>query len=113
MKVGINGFGRMGRLTFSASFEQEGIEFVRVNDTPGGGSEALAHLLNLDSVHGRWRHEARSEGDDIVIGSQRTAVRHAGVIAAALFVATAALILVSLPGHRKVGGEQLIIGAGR
>ncbi|WP_410499102.1 ArsJ-associated glyceraldehyde-3-phosphate dehydrogenase [Chitinibacter sp. S2-10] len=70
IKVGINGFGRMGRLTLRAAWGWPEIEFVQIND-PAGDAATLAHLLNFDSVHGRWAHEARSENDDIVIGSQR------------------------------------------
>jgi glyceraldehyde 3-phosphate dehydrogenase len=67
IKVGINGFGRMGRLTLRAAWGWPEIEFVQIND-PAGDAATLAHLLNFDSVHGRWAHEATSEGDEIVIG---------------------------------------------
>ena len=73
IKVGINGFGRMGRLVLRAAWEWPEMEFVAIND-PGAGAETLAHLLNFDSVHGRWQHEARADGDDMVIGSQRIRV---------------------------------------
>jgi glyceraldehyde 3-phosphate dehydrogenase len=67
IKVGINGFGRMGRLTLRAAWGWPEIEFVQIND-PAGDAATLAHLLNFDSVHGRWTHEAITEGDEIVIG---------------------------------------------
>ena len=57
IKVGINGFGRMGRLAMRAGFGSKDLEFVQVND-PAGDALALSHLLNFDSVHGRWQHEA-------------------------------------------------------
>ncbi|WP_417615346.1 ArsJ-associated glyceraldehyde-3-phosphate dehydrogenase [Oceanisphaera sp.] len=69
-KVGINGFGRMGRLALRAAWNWTDMEFVQIND-PAGDAATLAHLLNFDSVHGRWQHEALAEGNDIVIGSQR------------------------------------------
>ena len=53
VKVGINGFGRMGRLTLRAAFDWEGFEFIHVND-PAGDANTFAHLLTFDSVHGRW-----------------------------------------------------------
>ena len=53
MKIGINGFGRIGRLVFRALWGRPGIEFVHIND-PGGDAAAAAHLLSFDSVHGRW-----------------------------------------------------------
>ncbi|WP_348945342.1 ArsJ-associated glyceraldehyde-3-phosphate dehydrogenase [Chitinibacter sp. FCG-7] len=70
IKVGINGFGRMGRLTLRAAWGWPEIEFVQIND-PAGDAATLAHLLNFDSVHGRWAHEATTEGDDILIGGTR------------------------------------------
>ncbi len=56
MKIGINGFGRIGRLVFRALWDRPGIELVHVND-PAGDAHAAAHLLAFDSVHGRW-HQA-------------------------------------------------------
>jgi glyceraldehyde 3-phosphate dehydrogenase len=53
MKIGINGFGRIGRLVFRALWGRPGIELVHVND-PAGDAAAAAHLLEFDSVHGRW-----------------------------------------------------------
>lgn len=70
IKVGINGFGRMGRLTLRAAWGWPDIEFVQIND-PAGNAATLAHLLNFDSVHGRWTHEATAGDNEIVIGSQR------------------------------------------
>ena len=56
MRVGINGFGRMGRLVLRAAWGRPDLEFVHVNE-PAGGVEAAAHLLMFDSVHGRWSRE--------------------------------------------------------
>ena len=70
IKVGINGFGRMGRLAFRAGWECDDIEFIHIND-PAGDAATLAHLLIFDSVHGRWQHEASAEGSDIVVGDRR------------------------------------------
>ncbi|TCS43352.1 ArsJ-associated glyceraldehyde-3-phosphate dehydrogenase [Reinekea marinisedimentorum] len=76
IKVGINGFGRMGRLALRAGFESEDLEFVQIND-PAGDAVALAHLLNFDSIHGRWNHEAVAQGSDsIVIGSSQLVCSH-------------------------------------
>ncbi|MBV1790256.1 ArsJ-associated glyceraldehyde-3-phosphate dehydrogenase [Marinobacterium sp. D7] len=72
IKVGINGFGRMGRLALRVAWEWDEIEFVQIND-PAGDAATLAHLLNFDSVHGRWSHEARADGDAILIGDHRIA----------------------------------------
>ncbi len=53
MKIGINGFGRIGRLVFRALWGRPGIELAHIND-PGGDAPTAAHLLSFDSVHGRW-----------------------------------------------------------
>ncbi|MCG8314692.1 MAG: ArsJ-associated glyceraldehyde-3-phosphate dehydrogenase [Pseudomonadales bacterium] len=66
IKVGINGFGRMGRLTMRALHNLTKVEIIHIND-PAGDAATLAHLLNFDSVHGRWGYEAKAAGDRIVI----------------------------------------------
>ena len=66
IKVGINGFGRMGRLTMRAAFDWPEFEVVQIND-PAGDAKTLAHLLTFDSVHGTWHHEAMSDGNNIII----------------------------------------------
>lgn len=53
VRVGINGFGRMGRLVLRAGWRQPGVEFVHINE-PKGGAECAAHLVAFDTVHGRW-----------------------------------------------------------
>jgi glyceraldehyde 3-phosphate dehydrogenase len=68
VRVGINGFGRMGRLALRAGWNCPEIEFVHINE-PAGPVEAAAHLLEFDSVHGRWRHEiGTSDGRLLVDG---------------------------------------------
>ena len=73
LKVGINGFGRIGRLVLRAAWDWPELEFIHVND-PAGDAKTHAHLLNFDSVHGRWNHEAGHDGDELVIGRQRITV---------------------------------------
>jgi glyceraldehyde 3-phosphate dehydrogenase len=73
IKVGINGFGRIGRLALRAAWDWPQLQFVRIND-PAGDAATHAHLLNFDSVHGRWQHEAGSDGDCVVVGGQRIQV---------------------------------------
>ena len=66
IKVGINGFGRMGRLALRAAWGWPGIEFVRVND-PAGDAATFAHLLTFDSIHGTWSHDVAASDDAIRI----------------------------------------------
>jgi glyceraldehyde 3-phosphate dehydrogenase len=73
IKIGINGFGRMGRLTLRALFGHPELVLVRIND-PAGDAATLAHLMNFDSVHGRWQHEAHAEGELLCAGAQRIPV---------------------------------------
>ncbi len=68
VRVGINGFGRIGRLTFRALIEsgRKDIEVVGINDL--GSTEANAHLLKYDSVHGTLPTEVSTKGDTINAG---------------------------------------------
>lgn len=72
VRVGINGFGRMGRLILRAAWGNSDIEFVQIND-PAGDAATLAHLLTFDSVHGRWAYDAVNEGKEMVIDGRRIA----------------------------------------
>jgi glyceraldehyde 3-phosphate dehydrogenase len=69
IKIGINGFGRMGRLSMRAAFDWDDIEIVHIND-PAGNAETLAHLMTFDSVHGRWHHNASHDGESMVINDK-------------------------------------------
>jgi len=63
VKVAINGFGRIGRLVFRALWGRPGIQLVHVNDMAGTAATA-AHLLEFDSVHGRWQQQLSASVDD-------------------------------------------------
>ena len=66
MKVGINGFGRIGRLVLRLGMERPDIEFVGINShsqTP----DYMAYLLKYDSVHGRYQGEVSWDGDDLIV----------------------------------------------
>tara|TARA_R110000824_G_scaffold341807_3_gene528244 strand:+ start:1470 stop:2480 length:1011 start_codon:yes stop_codon:yes gene_type:complete len=69
IKIGINGFGRMGRLTLRAAFGWQDIEFVQIND-PAGNAKTLAHLLKYDSVHGTWSHDVTHDDNNVIIDGQ-------------------------------------------
>jgi len=73
INIGINGFGRMGRLIMRAAWQWPEIEFVQINDVAGDAT-TLAHLLNFDSIHGRWHLEARAEHSSMIIEGKRLAV---------------------------------------
>lgn len=71
-KIGINGFGRIGREVFRVAFTNPEVEVVAVNDLTDAAT--LAHLLKYDSVHGIFPHEVTVDGDYIVIDGRKVKV---------------------------------------
>ncbi|MBE8167693.1 MAG: ArsJ-associated glyceraldehyde-3-phosphate dehydrogenase [Shewanella sp.] len=69
IKIGINGFGRMGRLVLRAAWDRDDFEFVHIND-PAGDAATFAHLLKFDSVHGRWKHAVSHSESQIHIADK-------------------------------------------
>lgn len=69
-RIGINGFGRMGRLGFRAGFGRSPLELCHINEVKGG-PETAAHLLAFDTVHGRWGGGCTHGEDHLVIDGQR------------------------------------------
>src|SRR5699024_1487409 len=69
VKIGINGFGRIGRNIFRQALNNDGVEVVAINDLTD--AKMLAHLLEFDSVHGKLAEEITVDGDDIVIGGKK------------------------------------------
>ncbi len=67
--VGINGFGRMGRLALRAAWGRPELRFAHVNELNGDAATA-AHLLTFDSVHGRWSEDVAGEGDVLRVEGQ-------------------------------------------
>ena len=77
MRVGINGFGRMGRLALRAAWGRDDLEIVAINE-PNGTAEVMATLLEFDSIHGRFDRDCRGTDDAIVIdGTAVPYSRHA------------------------------------
>ena len=72
IKVAINGFGRIGRLTLRASLDRSDMEIVAVNDLTD--SKTLAHLLKYDSVHGKFPGTVEVDGDDLVVNGKKIKV---------------------------------------
>ena len=69
VKVGINGFGRIGRMVLRAAYTRNDIEFLALNDL--ADSNTLAHLLKYDSVHGILKADIEVEGNVIVVNGKR------------------------------------------
>ncbi|MBP9711579.1 MAG: type I glyceraldehyde-3-phosphate dehydrogenase [Candidatus Pacebacteria bacterium] len=72
IKVGINGFGRIGRAFLKVAWDRPEIEIVAVNDL--GSVENMAYLLKHDTVYGAWHHEISFEGQEIIIDGKRVKV---------------------------------------
>ena len=68
IKVGINGFGRIGRLAFRAGIDNANIEFVGINDLVA--PDNLAYLLKYDSTHGKFKGTIESKSDGIVVNGK-------------------------------------------
>ncbi len=69
IRVGINGFGRIGRLVFRVLQKREGVEVVAINDLTD--AKTLAHLLKYDSVHGKYDGEISSTNDAIIVNGKK------------------------------------------
>jgi glyceraldehyde 3-phosphate dehydrogenase len=68
VKVAINGFGRIGRITYRNLLKKTGVEVVAINDLTD--AKTLAHLLKYDSVHGKFPGEVSVDGDKIVVNGK-------------------------------------------
>ena len=72
IKVGINGFGRIGRMFLRAALTKKELEIVAVNDITD--AQTLAHLLKYDSIHGTLHHEVKTEGGHIYLDGKQMQV---------------------------------------
>ena len=72
VNIGINGFGRIGRLVFRRMMEQGGYNIVAINDITD--AKTLAYLLKYDSVHGKYPGAVSADGDSIVVDGKKIKV---------------------------------------
>ena len=72
VRIGINGFGRIGRNMLRASWNDPDIEYVAVNDITD--AKTLAHLLKYDSVLGTFKEDVRADGDAVVVNGRKVRV---------------------------------------
>lgn len=80
IKIGINGFGRMGRLGLRVGWDNPSFEFTRINEI-AGAAECSAHLLKFDSVHGTWSAETAASDEQLIVNGQAIAYSSAASIA--------------------------------
>ncbi|ANF51308.1 type I glyceraldehyde-3-phosphate dehydrogenase [Chryseobacterium glaciei] len=119
IKVGINGFGRIGRLVFRAMTERDNIEVVGINDLID--ATYMAYMLKYDSVHGIFPGEVSVEGNDLVVNGKRirvTAERDPNnlkwsEIGADYIVESTGLFLSkdSAQAHINAGAKKVILSA--
>ena len=69
LRVAINGFGRIGRLSFRKLIEKDNVEVVAINDLTD--NETLAHLLKYDSIHGRFNGSVEADADSITVNGHK------------------------------------------
>lgn len=72
IKVGINGFGRIGRLVFRVMAERDNVEVVGINDLID--AQYMAYMLKYDSVHGKFNGEVSVDGNDLIVNGKRIRV---------------------------------------
>jgi len=73
VKIGINGFGRIGNLSCQAAFEHEGVEVVAIND-PFITADYMAYMLKYDTVHGKFKGEVHAKEDALVVNGKEIKV---------------------------------------
>ncbi|HUT63727.1 MAG TPA: glyceraldehyde 3-phosphate dehydrogenase NAD-binding domain-containing protein, partial [Anaerolineae bacterium] len=69
IKIGINGFGRIGKLVFRAALKDGGFDVVGINDLMD--PKTMAHLLKYDSTQGRFKGTVKAEADSIVVNGKK------------------------------------------
>ena len=69
IKIGINGFGRIGKLTLQAALNKNEVEVVAIND-PFVQADYMAYMLKYDTVHGRFNGEIKAEENKLVINGK-------------------------------------------
>jgi glyceraldehyde 3-phosphate dehydrogenase len=119
LKVGINGFGRIGRLVFRAGIENPNVEFVGVNDLVP--PDNLAYLLKHDSTHGRFKGTVEAREDGIVVNGKFikcVSVRNPaelpwGQLGAQYVVESTGLFtdFAGAENHLKAGAKRVVISA--
>ena len=119
IKVGINGFGRIGRNAFRAAMGNPDVEIIAVNDLTD--AETLAHLLKYDSVHGKLNAEVKVEKDSILVNGKPIKVLAERDPAALPWGTLGVQVVVESTGrftdadkaaaHIKAGAKKVIISA--
>ncbi len=97
LKIGINGFGRIGRNVVRAGLHNPAVEFVAANDLTD--TATLAHLLKYDSILGKLDEDVKVDGDSIVVGSKRIKIHAIKDPAEIDWSASGAQVVIESTGH--------------
>lgn len=73
IKVGINGFGRIGNLAFQAALEKEGVEVIAIND-PFIEADYMAYMIKYDTIHGKFDGEVKAENGNLIVNGKKIKV---------------------------------------
>ena len=117
MRIGINGFGRIGRALFRVLHEREGIEVVAINDTADVNS--LAHLLKYDSIHRKFTADVEISGQNILIDGRIVSLTHESQLeniswkdCDVVIESTGKFLTkLDLEKHLKAGAKKVILAA--
>ncbi len=119
MKIGINGFGRIGRLAFRAAIERPGIEVVGINDLVE--PEYMAYMLKYDSTHGPFKGAISVEGGHLVVNGKTIRVTAEkdpanlkwGEVGAEIVIESTGLFLTieSAQKHIDAGAKKVVMSA--
>ena len=120
IKIGINGFGRIGRMVFRAAFENfSDIEVVGINDLLE--PDYLAYMLKYDSVHGRFKGEVSVEGNNLVVNGKKIRLSQERDPAALKWNEVGAEVVIEATGlfltketaqkHIDAGAKKVILSA--
>ncbi len=104
-RIGINGFGRMGRLGLRAGWEPEGLEFTHINEIACNAAGS-AHLLQFDSVHGTWPRDCAGDGDTLSIDGQAIGYSSNAVLADSDWSGCDVVIEATGKHHKKPNSLQ-------
>lgn len=120
IKVGINGFGRIGRLVMRVSLERDNVDVVAVND-PFIDVEYMKYMLTYDTIHGKYNADIKVEGNDLVINGKTVKVFNCmepseipwGEVGAEYVVESSGVFTTTekAQAHLKGGAKKVIISA--
>lgn len=118
-KIGINGFGRIGRLVFRAAVKRSDVEVVGINDLIS--VDYMAYMLKYDSTHGRFDGEVSIDGDNLVVNGKKIRVTSEkdpanlnwSAVDAEYVVESTGLFLTkeNAEGHLKAGAKKVVMSA--